>query len=193
MRANTSGVLASLCFAGVLFCGQAIAVPITYEDTLSDGVTVAGVNNQPAGEESNPVGAEYYRFFANAGSNVTVWGDRLAGHFDMSFWIFQGVYADTSDFGAAFPGAQGANLIDFGDDDDPPNIAGPFGDPRSVFVAPVTGFYTIAVTNFLSNAGPPNPFELTATGIVNVPEPGTALLIGLGLAGFAFARRRASR
>jgi hypothetical protein len=192
MRANTSGVLASLCFAGVLFCGQAIAVPITYEDTLSDGVTVAGVNGQAPSNSANPVGAEYYRFFANAGSNVTVRGDRLAGHYDMSYWIFQGVFADTAAFGASFD-AGDPGFIDFGDDEAAPNIPGPFGDPRSAFVAPVSGFYTIAVTNFLSNAGPPNPFELTATGIVNVPEPGTALLIGLGLAGFAFARRRASR
>ncbi len=85
-----------------------------------------------------------------------------------------------------------APFTHFADDELPPLFAGPFGDPQAIFVAPFTGDYTVAVTNFLSNAGPPNPFSLVAEGIDNtaVPEPGTLILLGSGLTGLVMRRRR---
>ena len=168
------------------------AAPIVYQQPLiPPGGTVAGVNTQAPGNQSNPIGATYYSFFATVGSNVTVTGQRQAGFYDMSFWLFQGLFADTIAFGALFD-AGDPGFIDFADDELPPAIPGPFGDPRSIFVAPVTGFYTIAVTNFLSGAGgPPNPFELTVQGNAAVPEPTTLAVFGLmGAAGFGYIRRR---
>ena len=173
------------------------AVPIVYVATLEPGVPAPGVTLQPNGNQNNPVGAQYYNFHATAGTPVTVFGDRLDGGYDMSFWLFAGTFADTNAFGASFDTGD-PGFIGFGDDEDPPNISGPFGDPRSVFIAPTTGFYTAAVTNFLSNTPPPHVFELTAEGINNVnpvPEPVSLALLGTGLAGlvgYSYRRRKKS-
>lgn len=164
--------------------GALLAAPITYQTQLQDGVPVVGVINQPNGSFGDPVGAQYYSFSATAGSLVEVNGDRLDGPYDMSFWVMSGLFSDTDEFGGFLPGP---NFIAFADDEDPPFLAGPFGDPRTSFLAPTTGFYTIAVTNNASNSDPPFGFRLQATGIANAdspatPEPGTLVLFGIALA-----------
>lgn len=169
---------------------SASATPITYLGTLQPGVQVTGINTQVPGSTTNPEGADYWQFYANAGDAVTVFGDRLASHYDMSFFILFGTFADTSAFGGSFD-VTDSSFTAFGDDEAPPNIAGPFGDPLEAFVAPTTGFYTVAVTNFLSSAGPPNPYALQADGIQAVPEPASMILMGTGLVGLVIARRRA--
>lgn len=173
--------------AALAVAGSANAAPITYLGTLSPGTPVVEVNTQGSGNQSNPVGADYWGFYADAGDAITITGDRLAIHYDMSLWVLFGQFADTNDFGAFFDGGD-STFVTFADDEIPD--PGPFGDPQAIFVAPFSGFYTIAVTNFLSSAGPPNPYSLVATG-VNVPEPITLSLLGLGLAAAAARRRRA--
>jgi hypothetical protein len=154
---------------------------------------------QSPGNHNNPVGANYISFFANAGATVTLFGDRQAGHYDMSFWVFQGLFTDTNQFaGGSLTGfdASDPGFIAFGDDQDPPNIPGPHGDPRVTFTAPVTGFYTIAVTNFSSSANPPNPFTLTGLNISqapDIPEPGSLAMFGMAAVvagGYAWRRLR---
>lgn len=148
-----------------------------------------GTISQPNGQPNNPVGAVYYAFHANAGASVTVTGARLSGPYDMSFYVLPGTYTDTDVFSGDL---SSLGYIDFGDDDLPANIPGPFGDPQVSFVAPSSGFYTVAVTNFASNGTPPYEFRLTATGVslAEIPEPAAFTLVGLGLLALAAARRR---
>jgi len=166
----------------------AIAAPISYNATLTDGVAASG-SIAAANTSADPVGAEYYRFFANAGDSVTVFGTRLENSYDMAFWLFSGLFTDTDQFGATFNTGD-AGFIAFGDDEIP--HPGPFGDPSETFVAATTGLYTVAVTNFQSGDSGDGQFafQLTANGIQNVPEPGSLLLAGLGLFGLAGVRRR---
>ena len=63
---------------------------------------------------------------------------------------------------------------------------GPAGDPFGSFVAPVTGFYTVAVGGSLSEEGGLYGYQITAS----VPEPETWALWGLGLAALTLRRRR---
>ena len=181
-----------LATIGMAAAAHSEAAPIVYLGSLPNGSPVAGVNTQAPGNDDNPIGADYWLFEATAGANVDIFADRQAGHFDPSFWIFSGMFADTNQFGASFDSGD-AGFIDFGDDEDAPNIAGPFGDPHVFFVAPSTGLYTIAVTNFLSNSGPPNPYTLQGNNInpSAIPEPASMLLLGSGITGLVAARRRA--
>ncbi len=182
-------ILAGLLLAASL----SIGAPISY--TYLPVGTTGGVNTQTGGNSDNPVGANYFYFVANAGDPINLFGDRLVGAYDMSFWVLQGLFADTDDFGGAFDSLSPA-FVDFGDDQDPPNIAGPFGDPHVSFIASTTGAYTVAVTNFASSGQPPYPFNLTLEGstatVAAVPEPSTFALFGAGAIACALMRRRRS-
>ena len=79
----------------------------------------------------------------------------------------------------------GATLVGTGDDDDPPNVGGPFGDPNYSFAIANTGWYATAVGNFLGNPGV-GEYNITITG--QTPEPGALSLLALG--GLALLRRR---
>ena len=89
-----------------------------------------------------------------------------------------------------------------GDDENAPNVPGPYGDPNTRFFAGTAGFYTVAVANFVS--GDPGSdglfdYRLVAFGIQNapnvqaVPSPAVLALMGLGLVLMVFAHRRLSR
>jgi cyclic lactone autoinducer peptide len=186
-----------ICLAMVVAASAAAtAAPIVYQQPeMPPGAqNVPGVNTQTSGNAGNPVGATYHYFYATAGTQITLNGDRLRGPYDMSFWVFSGLFNDTNQFGGSFD-AGDPGFIDFGDDEDPANIPGPFGDPRTVFNAPTTGFYTIAVTNFASGDNlTQNPYNLDILGNVASPEPlSIAVFGGLLAVGGLAARRRMTK
>lgn len=153
------------------------AVPIVYSGTLASNVPASGVNTQDPFLFDEPVGADYWQFFAPAGATVLVDGRRTSGDYDMALWVFAGIFTDTTQFAGPFDLFTPGFVAKF-DDEAPPNVPGPFGDPRGSFVASAGGFYTIAVTNNLSSANPPNLYALTVTA---VPEPAAMTLLSVGL------------
>ncbi|MCP5283286.1 MAG: PEP-CTERM sorting domain-containing protein [Burkholderiaceae bacterium] len=132
-------------------------------------------------------GVEFWRLFATAGSTITLQVDRLEAGFDPALSIYSGLTsADTADF-LSYGDWGGLSFIDYFDDENPASIpTGPAGDPFGSFVAPVTGFYTVAVGGSLSEEGGLYGYQITAS----VPEPETWALWGLGLAALTLRRRR---
>lgn len=169
------------------------AAPITYTGVLFDSVTVNG-DIPTTGLPGSPSASlsDYWSFTGNAGDLFSLVGLRLEGAFDMSFWVFSGIFADDSVFGGSL-NAGDAGFLDFADDENSPNIPGPFGDPFSSFALPSTGQYTVIVTNFASGADNGDgvfPYSLTATGVSAIPLPAALPLLLVAIGGLGLVGRR---
>jgi hypothetical protein len=169
----------------------ALAVPIVYQGTLTAGVP--GLGNVPLNADGNgndnPADWQWWNFFATAGDNVDIEVNRLVGTIDPVSQASQNLAPDTNPMttitGATSPA--GTVFMGGGDDNEPPNVPGPFGDPRYGFVAPGTGMYSVVVGNFLGGtAGAPGDYSITVRGIT--PEPASFALLGIGA--LALLRRR---
>ena len=164
------------------------AAPITYRGQLFNVTPITDTIPDNLGNYYDPDAANYYSFYATAGSAVNIRGTRLDFDFDPAFFVHTGLFADT----AAFGGDLRVGALDFADDEIP--HPGPFGDPDSNFLAPVTGFYTVAFVDYLSGTDLGSnqlwDYSLVARGVSGVPEPGALGLVGLGIAAAFLMRRR---
>lgn len=142
--------------------------------------TVIGNLNDGLDHTSSVTGV--WSLFVNAGDNVTVTARRLN---PLDIWAVA----------FATPDGTGGEIA-AGDDELPPYAGGSFGDPQFHFTAATTGQYSIGV--FLCcyyDAGVQNSYFVNAQGATGIPDatvplPGTVALIGLGLAGIGYTRRK---
>lgn len=172
-----------------LMAGWAVpaqALPIVYQGTLAPGVPVTGDVLPDSIDDADT--SDYWRFFGTAGQTVTITGRRLEGDHDPAFYLFAGLFADTDDVNFAVSLASG-------DDELPPALPGPFGDPRVIITLPVTGDYTVVFQDFLSGPDTGDDGLFKYQLVLTVPEPGTLVLVATGLIGvlgLAWCRRARS-
>lgn len=180
--------LSTLCSAVALLVGV-VASAHAAEVVYAGDLTPAAQTGSAGGYSwflDDGAGVEFWRLFASAGSAITLRVDRLEAGFDPALSIYSGLTtADTSEF-LSYGDWGGLSYIDYLDDENPAFVApGPAGDPYGSFVAPVTGFYTVVVGGSLSMDNGPYAYSISA-----VPEPQTALMLGLGIAVVSLLRRR---
>jgi hypothetical protein len=169
-----------------------LAAPIVYQGQLSNAVPSVGnipLNADGLGYD-NPEDWDWWYLYAEAGNVATVEINRLVSTIDpasSAHRVIAGLPTDTNPMVTIFESPAGTTLLAFGDDEDPPAVTGPFGDPHYSFPATTTGFYTIAVANYAGGTpGAPGDYEIIVTGIT--PEPASFALLGLGA--LALIRRR---
>lgn len=133
-------------------------VAISYTDlcgvsTLNDFAVQNGIY-------AGPAAYNYYKFYGLAGETVTLSATRVECGMDPVMWLRSGLITDSDDWGTLTYVA-GAD-----DNVSPPASCGAtcYADPTIVTTLPTTGWYTLAVTDFISCSSNPMEFQLNVSG-----------------------------
>ena len=198
-------LIAVVTLAAIVLVGIAVpsvnaqGTPIVYNGTLSDGEPFFG-SVSTLGDTSNPELAQYFSLFGSQGEQVTISVPRGDAAFDPAFYIYEGLFENTDEFGGFFDAAD-PRFIVFADDELDPATGigtGPFGDPSATIILPTEGVgaYTLAVVNFLSDPIAGDSFGFSVQPVGNllpptaVPEPSSTFAIAAS--GLVLLRRRRS-
>jgi hypothetical protein len=213
-------LLAAAFLAGnALAAGRLWAAPVLPGLYLSlDGTPTTDTLDSSAFPDDNDLG-RYWWITGAAGQNVTISVERLEAAYDPYLWVFQGQITDTDFFLGGFGeniDAGDPGYLDQADDggllyppDGEPNFNSESFDVLLTFALPTAGDYTLIVTSgpqsgvfddmggWDPNDGGDGLYDYrisaiapVAPGSGAVPEPSTAILLGLGLVGWASARLR---
>lgn len=152
-----------------LFTGESVDQLITYGDPASEAddpldfyvgeLELGGMGSGAVNPENNgsrdpdPANSDYWYFFGEAGDTITIDVDRAVAELDPRMWLFEGLITDPFlHFGAQIDNGDPGHLADADDNDpEPPGLEGPFADPIITITLPSTGYYTIIVTNYISD------------------------------------------
>jgi len=190
--------LGMVLMLAVMTAGPAFADTITYEGTLTLDNWATGTTTGRSWTDE--IGSEvgFWSFYGNVGDTVHLVGHRLDGELDLVFSLYSGLTtADEEDFNNDYDFG-GLTYLNDGDDELPPYLPGPYGDPALLYCTlPTTGWYTIAIGGYESDGDGPYDYKLAMLsdppGANGVPVPAAVWLLGSGLLGLLGLRKKSRR